>query len=188
MCTVHESKKKKLFYSSHQLKNHFFLSLTLCLCLSPKSLNSHSLSVCASLSLPNHSSSPKSPIMKLSSSRPSRPKAPNHSLSLLSHRHVLSLVSHSSVDWVWLWDRIDGVWLFRGCAPMGFYGCTPLDFMVVLQWVFVVVLQWVLWLWDRIYGLVGRRCCGLWWGKGHCGFVVVIAWVCGGVSNFKNWK
>ena len=197
MCAVLESKKK--IYSSHRLKNHFFLSLSLrasvslpnhsALIHSPKSL-----SVCASLSLPNHSSSPKSPIIKLSFFRPSHPKAPNHSPSLLSHRHALSLISHSSVDWVWLWDRIDGVWLFcgcapvgfRGCAPVGFCGCTPVNFVVVLRWVFVVVLRWVSWLWDRICGLVGWWCCGLWWGDGRCGFVVVIAWVYGGGAGIME--
>ena len=123
-----KAKKKYIyiFYSSHRLKNHFFLSLTPCLCLSPKSLSSHSLSQ-ITLS-PCLSFSPKSPIIKLSSSRPSHPKVPNHSPSLLSHRHALSLISHSSVDWVWLWDRIDGVWLFHGCAPVGFYGCAPMGF------------------------------------------------------------
>ena len=45
MCTVHESKKKKIYFiHPTDLKNHFFLSLTSCLCLSPKSLSSHSLS------------------------------------------------------------------------------------------------------------------------------------------------
>ena len=46
MCTIHESKNIYIyiFYSSHRLKSHFFLSLTPCLCLSPKSLSSHSLS------------------------------------------------------------------------------------------------------------------------------------------------
>ena len=132
MCTVHESKKKKLFYSSHQLKNHFFLSLTLCLCLSPKSLSSHSLSVCVSLSLPNHSSSPKTPIIKLSSFWPSRPKAPNHSPSLLSHHHAfssrLSLLCWLGLIVRWDWRGLIVSWLcsggflwlysggFRGCA------------------------------------------------------------------------
>ena len=33
---------------------------------------------------------------------------------------------------------------------------------------------------------MGRRCCGLWWGDGCCGFVVVIAWVCGGGAGIME--
>ena len=129
MCTIHESKKKNLFYSSLRLKNHFFLSLTPCLCLSPKSLSSHSLSkITFSLCL---SFSPKSPINKLSSSRPSRPKAPNHSPSLFSHRHALSLSS--------LTPLLTG---FDCEIELTGFDC----FVVVLRWVFVVVLWWISWL------------------------------------------
>ena len=158
-------KKKKKFYSSYRLKNHFFLSLSLrasvslpnhsALIHSPKSL-----SVCASLSLANHSSSHKSPIIKLTSSWPSCPKAPNHSPSLLSHRHAISLSSLTP-----LLTRFD-------CE----IGLTGFDcFMVVLWWVFVVVLRWVfvvmrsnLWASGAtvLWFVVGRR----------------PLWICGGVT------
>ena len=188
-------KKIYIFYSSHRLKNHFFLSLTPCLCLSPKSLSSHSLSR-ITLS-PCLSFSPKSLLLSqithhqalILSSQPSQgpksltaaPLSPSCSLSLSRFSLLcwLGLIVRSDwwgliVSWLcyggflWLWDRI--------CGLVGRWCCG-----VTVLWIrggatAVVVSR----LWDRICGLVGRRCCGLWWGDGYCGFVVVIAWVCGG--------
>ena len=121
-------------------------------------------SVCASLSLPNHSSSPKSPIIKLSSSRPSHPKAPNHSPSLLSHRHALSLSS--------LTPLLVG---FDYEIRLTVFDC----FVVVLRWVFMVVLRRISWLCSGEFhgyeiGFMG------WWGDGVvvCGgaMAVVDSW------------
>ena len=133
MCTVHESKKKKLFYSSHQLKNHFFLSLTPCLCLSPKSLSSHSLSQ-ITLS-PCLSFSPKSLILSqithhqalILSTQPSQgpkslivaPLSPSRSLSLSTLTPLLTG--------------------FDCEIELTGFDC----FVFMLRWVFVVVLRWV---------------------------------------------
>ena len=169
MCTIHESKKKKfLFYSSHRLKNHFFLSLTPCLCLSPKSLSSHSLSrITLSLCL---SFFPKSLLLSqithhqalILSSQPSQgpksltvaPLSPSCSLSRFSLLCWLGLIVRSDwwgliVSWLcyggFLWLCSDGfLWLcfseFRGCE-IGFVGWWG-DGVVVCGGVTTVVDSW----------------------------------------------
>ena len=94
------AKKYILFYSSRPLKNYFFLSLTPCLSLSPKSLSLLSQITITQLSL-HASLSPKSlsllsPITQaliLSQSLPTQPSQGPKSLTalILSHRHALNL-------------------------------------------------------------------------------------------------
>ena len=166
--------KKKKKNSSHRLKNHLFLSLTSCLCLSPKSLSFHSLSQitlssCLSFSLKSLLLSQITHHQALIlSTQPSQgPKsltvAP-FSPSLLSHRHALSLSS--------LTPLLVG---FDYEIRLTVFDC----FVVVLRWVFMVVLRRISWLCSGEFhgyeiGFMG------WWGDG----VVV----CGGaIAVVDSW-
>ena len=199
--------KKNLFYSSHRLKNHFFLSLTPCLCLSPKSLSFHSLSQ-ITLS-PCLSFSPKSLLLSqithhqalILSTQPSQgpksltvaPLSPSCSLSRLSLLCWLGLIVRS--DWrdlIVSWLCSSGfLWLysgeFRGCAPMGFCGCAPVSFVVVRSdlWASGAMVLWFV-VGRRLLWIRGGHSVGLWrWGWDYGGVVVglglwrwAVLWVC----------
>ena len=200
-CALFMKAKKNLFISPIK-KSFLSLSLTSCLCLSPKSLSSHSFSqITLSLCL---SFSPKSLLLSqithhqalILSTQPSQgPKSltvaslsPSCSLSRLSLLCWLGLIVRS--NWrglivLWLcssgfsWLCSSGfLWLysgeFCGCAPMGFCGCAPVSFVVVRSdlWASGAMVLWFVVGWRPLW-ICGGHSVGLWrWGWDYGGVVV----------------
>ena len=171
MCTVHESKKKKFILFIPLIKKSF-LSLTHFVPLSFSQI------IQLSFTLQNHSQSVPLFLLQITPPLTNHPSSSSHPLDLavqrpqITHRRssltvTLSLSRLSLLYWMGLIVRSD----WRG---------------LIVSWLCSDGFLWLcsdgfLWLWDRICGLVGRRCCGLWWGDDHCGFVVVrsVFWAVG---------
>ena len=130
MCTVHESKNIYIFYSSHRLKNHFFLSLSL----------SHSVPLSLSqitqlsFTLPNHSQSVPLFLSQITPPLPNHPSSSSHPLDpavprpQITHRRSSLTITLSLSSLTPLLTGFD-------CE----IGLTGFDcFMVVLRWGFVV--------------------------------------------------
>ena len=135
MCTVHESKKKKIILFIPPIKKSF-LSLSHSVPLSLSQITQ------LSFTLPNHSQSVSLFLSQITPPLPNHPSSSSHPLDpavprpQITRRCSSLTVTLSLSSFTPLLTRFD--------CEIGLMGFDC--FVVVLRWVFVVVLWWISWL------------------------------------------